>query len=75
MKREVCTKVSFYYRYILIPITEMLNMLLLSHGGAQERSTHVFLMSKSLNLYTFLLLIIILDNSVSLSLEMIMLIS
>ena len=44
-------------------------------GGGQEGSTDVFLMSKPINLYTFLLLIIILGNSASLSLEMIMLIS
>ena len=31
MKREVCTKVNFHYRCILIPITKMLNLLLLSH--------------------------------------------
>ena len=43
--------------------------------GAREGSTYVFLMSKSINLYTFLLLVIILGNSASLSLEMIMLIS
>ena len=31
MKREVCTKVNFHYRCILIPITKMLNWLLISH--------------------------------------------
>ena len=31
MKHEVCTKVNFHYRCILIPITKMLNLLLLSH--------------------------------------------
>ena len=31
MKREVCTKVNFHYRCTLIPITKMLNLLLLSH--------------------------------------------
>ena len=31
MKREVCTKVNFRYRRILIPITKMLNLLLLSY--------------------------------------------
>ena len=31
MKREVCTKVNFHYRRILIPLTRMLNLLLLSH--------------------------------------------
>ena len=31
MKREVRTKVNFHYRCVLIPITKMLNLLLLSH--------------------------------------------
>ena len=31
MKREDCTKVNFHYRCILIPITNLLNLLLLSH--------------------------------------------
>ena len=31
MKTEVCTKVSFHYRCILIPIIKILNWLLLSH--------------------------------------------
>ena len=42
--------------------------------GGPGRVKNVFLMSKSINLYTFLLLVIILGNSASLSLEMIMLI-
>ena len=32
MKREACTKVSFHYTCILIPITKILNLLLLSHA-------------------------------------------
>ena len=32
MKREVCTKVSFNYTCILIPITKILNLLLLRHA-------------------------------------------
>ena len=31
MKREICTKVNIYYTCILVPITKMLNLLLLSH--------------------------------------------
>ena len=31
MKREFCTKINFHYRCKLIPITWMLNLLLLSH--------------------------------------------
>ena len=38
MKREVCTKVNFTYRCILIPITKMLNWLFLSHENVYKIS-------------------------------------
>ena len=38
MKREVCIKVIFNYRCILIPITKMLNWLFVSHENVRKIS-------------------------------------